>query len=96
MTASTDPFFYQLSREWLVQYVEMTRRAPDLVERLRHLPDEFELVPVPRALLLELAAEAADGTVTSWLDDPRLLAGAAHAAPDAVPVELGTKPGTHS
>jgi len=90
MTASTDPFFYQLSREWLVQYVEMSRRAPDLVERLRQLPDEFDLVPVPKALLRELAAEAADQTVTSWLDDPRLLT--PHDAHPGVPVEIGTKP----
>jgi len=29
MTATTDPFFHQLSREWLVQYVQLSRRAPD-------------------------------------------------------------------
>ncbi len=90
MTATTDPFFYQLSREWLVQYVQLSRRAPGFVERLRERPDEFELVPVPRALLNELAAEAADGSVTSWLDDPRLLA--LHPEPERVEVRLGAKP----
>lgn len=90
MTATTDPFFYQLSREWLVQYVQLSRRAPGLIERLREQPDEFELVPVPRSLLNELAAEVADGSVTSWLDDPRLLMDKTE--PEQVEIRLGAKP----
>lgn len=90
MTATTDPFFHQLSREWLVQYVQLSRRAPGLIERLREQTDEFELVPVPRSLLNELAAEVADATVTSWLDDPRLLM--SKSEPDQVEVRLSAKP----
>jgi hypothetical protein len=90
MTATTDPFFHQLSREWLVQYVQLSRRAPGLIERLREQTEEFELVPVPRALLNELAAEVADASVTSWLDDPRLLM--RKPEPGHAEVRLGAKP----
>jgi len=36
----------------------------EFIERLREQTDEFELVPVPRSLLNELAAEVADASVT--------------------------------
>lgn len=69
MTAFSDPFFMQLSREWLMQYSRFIRRRPDVVKRLSERTDEFELVPVPCLLLNELAQTAPDSTTdwTHWL-----------------------------
>jgi hypothetical protein len=46
----------QLAIRWLVHYTDLSRRSPTLVERLKKRTDEFQLVPVPRRLLAELAA----------------------------------------
>ncbi|MBD2896930.1 hypothetical protein amrb99_58820 [Actinomadura sp. RB99] len=63
MTAFSDSFFLQLSREWLLHYARSIRNNDTLVAKLGSQEEHFELVPVPRSLLDQLALLPAGGEV---------------------------------
>lgn len=53
----TDDLPADLIREWITQYGQLLRAAPELAAQLTAGRDDFELVPVPRALFNSLAWE---------------------------------------
>ncbi|OLT35192.1 hypothetical protein BJF79_07055 [Actinomadura sp. CNU-125] len=63
MTAFSDSFFLQLSREWLLHYARSMRNNDTLVGELGSQEENFELVPVPRSLLDQLALLPTGGEV---------------------------------
>ncbi|TDC50227.1 hypothetical protein E1281_22340 [Actinomadura sp. KC345] len=63
MTAFSDSFFLQLSREWLLHYARSIRNNDTLAGKLGSQEEHFELVPVPRSLLDQLALLPAGGEI---------------------------------
>jgi hypothetical protein len=57
-----DPILLRIGTDWLVQYARFLRRSPEVVNRLIEQTEEFELVPVPKALLGELAVPGIVGS----------------------------------
>lgn len=51
----TDDLSADLVREWITQYGQLLRAAPKLAAQLTTGRDDFEMVPVPRALFNSLA-----------------------------------------
>lgn len=55
------PWEYTLLRDWVAQYLSHVRRTPEAAEALKARRDEYELVPIPRALVARIAELGAFG-----------------------------------
>ncbi len=56
----TDPPWDRVSLWWLDNYIKNVRNNPRLLETMRANKAEFEVVPVPLAVLRAMAASAED------------------------------------
>jgi hypothetical protein len=57
MQSGPDFFTWRILDDWLVRYITMRTRAPETIEAMRARTTEFELVPVPKAIITQLVAE---------------------------------------
>ena len=58
MSNHNDTLPLRLATAWLVQYLKLRRTSEETAEMLKKRAEDFELVPVPKNLLKEIAASA--------------------------------------
>jgi len=64
MQSGPDFFTWQMLEDWLSRYINMRTRAPETIEGMRSRAGEFEMVPVPKVILEQLAVEASGRDLT--------------------------------
>jgi ketosteroid isomerase-like protein len=61
MRSAPDFFAWRMLEDWIMRYVSLRARAPEVIDGMRGRVADFEMVPVPKALIDMVSIETAGG-----------------------------------
>ncbi len=69
------PWEHEILRDWLVQYFLFLKTSPEVIASMKERADEFEMVPVPKALSRRIKGTPVEmkmmaGSASSFFDNP--------------------------